>query len=683
MASTLDNQRLYLENMAKGNDGNAQWAKQQLKQANYGLTQNQIIPQANVPAPAKPSNTSSGNGMSTLTYNPSSGSGVTTLPYSPSSGGGMSNVQNYSSGSSMSNNGYTSGYGAGTGQVAVDNDTRLRNDEAFRNSERERTDSVINYRKSQGLDTSVQEAYRAKIMGSGGNTGSTGSSGNSTPTYGLVNGVDYGKNPSTWTPQVETDNDARLKSDPNYLKSEITRATSVLNNRKAAGLDSSSQENYLAKLMSLQGSSPSLPRANIPAPNGATSGSPYAMSPDDIDRIAKAQINQKRADITGAVNSYNRQLKNNFDLQSLVNADNRALEDARWREQNASTSFSGGSAYQRAMLDRTRGLQDMSSNADYQARLAESNQKIRDFELLAPDEQFKIVNELKTKEREMGLKEGELTGYLYGKRTLAGSKQDADMTGYYKGTRTLAGQKLDQDKMLQMAELTGYLPNGQKTSKQQQVELENLWTASEQAGVIHPTLAKMYGIPEGTQTLKAKQMVEDVRQFNEKMTQTKIEADRDYRINQGQLAVSQQNANTAQRNAANSGSSSGSGSSGSSGKNSSEWNVTFKNWVDQIDNAFVKNKSTNSTDIKTNQTTSISSKDVDYPGITKFVYENLELSDREKDQILAYYNLPSMNEIRDEMSKKQMGIDQFRQYLQTGGLWNNLKPGSNSANFMK
>lgn len=94
------------------------------------------------------------------------------------------------------------------------------------------------------------------------------------------------------------------------------------------------------------------------------------------------------------------------------------------------------------------------------------------------------------------------------------------------GLRTLAGQAQDLNKQesqfnqgITTAQLTGTMPDGTKTTTEQQRQLTNLWTVADQTGTIPSELAKLYNLPEGTQTLAAKQFAQ-------------------------QLAISQQNADT-------------------------------------------------------------------------------------------------------------------------------------------
>ncbi|MDQ0062391.1 hypothetical protein [Paenibacillus harenae] len=91
------------------------------------------------------------------------------------------------------------------------------------------------------------------------------------------------------------------------------------------------------------------------------------------------------------------------------------------------------------------------------------------------------------------------------------------------GVRTLAGEAQDYNQVadtmdrtfnqgITMADLTGTLPNGQKTTAEQQRQLSNLWTAASQTGTIPDALADMYGIPRGTKTQNAIAQAESIAQ---------------------------------------------------------------------------------------------------------------------------------------------------------------------------
>jgi hypothetical protein len=95
------------------------------------------------------------------------------------------------------------------------------------------------------------------------------------------------------------------------------------------------------------------------------------------------------------------------------------------------------------------------------------------------------------------------------------------------GVQTLASKNQEFNQDVTIAELTGTMPNGAKTTAEQQRQLQNEWLVADQTGKITPTLAKMYNIPAGTPTRAAMEFAR-------------------------QLAISQQNANTSAFSASNS-----------------------------------------------------------------------------------------------------------------------------------
>lgn len=127
---------------------------------------------------------------------------------------------------------YTVGLGSTTStQQAITNDTKLKTDASFRESEIERTNSVIEYRQSQGLGTSLQEKYLDKVE-------------EIQKSYTVGNGT-------TATKEQAKSNDNRARTDEAYRQAELERAKSVIEYRKSQGLDVSSQVNYLNKLKNM------------------------------------------------------------------------------------------------------------------------------------------------------------------------------------------------------------------------------------------------------------------------------------------------------------------------------------------------------------------------------------------------------------------------------------------------
>lgn len=95
------------------------------------------------------------------------------------------------------------------------------------------------------------------------------------------------------------------------------------------------------------------------------------------------------------------------------------------------------------------------------------------------------------------------------------------------GQNTLSGNDQQFSQGVTMAQLTGYLPDGTRTSAQQQQELSNLWMVAQQTGTIPNELADLYGLQRGSRT-------------------------QDAIAQAAQIGISQQNANTSSFSASNS-----------------------------------------------------------------------------------------------------------------------------------
>lgn len=61
----------------------------------------------------------------------------------------------------------------------------------------------------------------------------------------------YGNNGVGYDPKVSAQSEARLKTDSTYKQAELERANLVIENRKAAGLSTKAQEDYIAKISKL------------------------------------------------------------------------------------------------------------------------------------------------------------------------------------------------------------------------------------------------------------------------------------------------------------------------------------------------------------------------------------------------------------------------------------------------
>lgn len=104
----------------------------------------------------------------------------------------------------------------------------LGNDAAYRNAEIQRTKDVIQNRKLVGIDTREQEDYLKLIN-------------KQTQAWGLGTG-------SNTTTQQNRVIQNKINTDAAYRQSELARTQQVIANRRAQGLDTTAQTNYLNKL---------------------------------------------------------------------------------------------------------------------------------------------------------------------------------------------------------------------------------------------------------------------------------------------------------------------------------------------------------------------------------------------------------------------------------------------------
>lgn len=256
--------------------------------------------------------------------------------------------------------------------------------------------------------------------------------------------------------------------------------------------------------------------ANTAAQNaGQTSnGGYYPLSQTQIQTEAQAQLDRERAALQTAANQRLADLKSNFQYSNQLLQDNRVLEDQQINR--TLNPFSGRTSYDKAMVNRGRGIDDNNRTAQFNTDVAAVQEDLYNFDKLAPERQQQVMNELTRIERQYGIDVAGLTGNFGGQRTLAGQQLDwgqtvdkANLTGTYNGQKTAAQANADREYNLTntqvMAQLTGRLPDGTKTTAQQQIELANLWQVAEQTGKIPDQLATMYGIPKGTETQAAKQ----------------------------------------------------------------------------------------------------------------------------------------------------------------------------------
>lgn len=236
---------------------------------------------------------------------------------------------------------------------------------------------------------------------------------------------------------------------------------------------------------------PSVPTSpSVPAP-------PTPQNTIDTGRLqaeASAQISKRREALNQSVQSTLAGLKNSYDYSNQLKNDQRTLENVEFKRNT--NPFSGKTDYLTANMNRNRTIQDTAADKDYQAQVSSANQKLADFDSMAPEQQQALYNELLRMERDYGLQVGNLTGFFNGQntlsrdqyntntnlaegqllgnykgqRTLAGSAQDATFTGMYNGQQTMQAQNQAFQQQMALADLMGQY-NGQSTLQGKQANL--------------------------------------------------------------------------------------------------------------------------------------------------------------------------------------------------------------------
>ena len=237
-------------------------------------------------------------------------------------------------------------------------------------------------------------------------------------------------------------NQARLGSDDAFKQSEIARTQQVIAQRQAAGQDVSAQNKYLTQNLGwMPPQTTPIQSTPVQQPVQPTFGANDMSQPRSAQSLwqQSGDMNTiERADRQNAADTATGSLKNNFDYASQLLKDNRVLEDASFSENNS--PFSGATEYRKAMLQRGRGIDDNYRSQELNNQLNAISTDMYNFDKLAPERQRQIYNQMLQMERDFGISVAQLMGVFGGQRTMAGAQQDW-------------GQQMD------LANLTGNLPN--------------------------------------------------------------------------------------------------------------------------------------------------------------------------------------------------------------------------------
>ena len=148
-------------------------------------------------------------------------------------------------------------------------------------------------------------------------------------------------------------------------------------------------------------------QAAVPAvPNDGLYKDPYARTPDSITALAKSRIDAilqaGRTSAQGSLTS----ARNANDYTNQIKGDSRVLRDSTFKETN--NPFSGNTGYLAANTLRNDSIQDTSQNKDYNANVAQIQQKLSDLETAAPGQEQQIIDDLQQMERQYGISVAQL-----------------------------------------------------------------------------------------------------------------------------------------------------------------------------------------------------------------------------------------------------------------------------------
>lgn len=260
-------------------------------------------------------------------------------------------------------------------------------------------------------------------------------------------------------------NQARIKSDPSYVNSEIGRTLQVIQDRKARGEDVSAQAKYLYTNLGYQGSID----GNVNQSDNNRGN--YALTTEQLEAMARAELDAQLAQLQAQAEQQKSALQAQYDYANGITQDNRILENLQFDRVNAPTNWDGSTGYRGAMLDRNRSIQDTQSQLSLQSALAAADQQVADFQSQMPALIRARTGELTQQER----------AYYLDSANTFGTSSD--------GRQTFQAQDADRNYGLNYANTYGVSQDGTRQSAQYQSQLFNQgMDINEMTGVyIEPT----------------------------------------------------------------------------------------------------------------------------------------------------------------------------------------------------
>ncbi|AHV96159.1 hypothetical protein [Paenibacillus sabinae] len=294
---------------------------------------------------------------------------------------------------------------------------------------------------------------------------------------------------------------------------------------------------------------------------------PQAPAPKDYRSLAQAAYDQQLASLLAGAQSQETELNRRYDYAAGVTRDNRTLRDASIARNEAPTAWDGSAGYRGAQRDRTDSTEDHYTREGLNDAVSAAYAQTNAFRDQSGNFIATKANELQSADQQLAMQEAGITGMYNGQQTLAArtsdrqlGMQEGQLTGYYNGQATADERQnqianarnnridnLDAAKVYMdatgrvvtpQADWGGYIrqaqnPNAPLTSAQQNISFNQNMQNRQQ------------NFTEGQQQW---QNSFDLTKFNEDVRQYGL----DYALQQQQVAISQQNANTSYMSAANS-----------------------------------------------------------------------------------------------------------------------------------
>lgn len=246
---------------------------------------------------------------------------------------------------------------------------REQNDEAYRQSEIERTKAVIAERQAQGLDTSAQEKYLTVNLGYTEPQPAVPS----TPTSTVPPPPAETAQATTQTTMQPTQStvDRFVPPKPTTRVPEYKPSIPVMDQQ---AISDYVQRQIQSQLDQLRG------QADLSRERAQTDAEQILrqieMQREQSTNRLQAALDQLRQSLTTGAEQARQGIQTSYERMREDQQDERVLQDTKFDRLN--NPYSGGTDYRKALIDRERGITDRRQAEDLQSRLADIDRTLQD-----------------------------------------------------------------------------------------------------------------------------------------------------------------------------------------------------------------------------------------------------------------------------------------------------------------